>query len=87
MKKKRIPIIIVLIAASISSISSVIQGVSIDIFTKRLLLSVLCFAIIGIVLRIIIEKAFPSDTEEEEQMDEEDVIDEIEQEIHSGDEE
>ena len=66
MNTKPIPIMITLIAAFISCIASVIQGVSFGVFTKRLLLSVLCFAVIGIIVRVVIDRSFKTMEEENE---------------------
>lgn len=82
MNTKPIPIIITLIAAFISCIASVIQRVSFDIFTKRLLLAVICFAIIGIIVRVVIERSFKTMEEENDQEKEE-----TEEEVETADEE
>lgn len=71
MNTKPIPIMITLIAAFISCIASVIQGVSFGVFTKRLLLSVLCFAVIGIIVRVMIDRSFKTMEEENEPENEE----------------
>lgn len=89
MNTKTIPIIITLIAAAISSLTSVIQRVSFDIFTKRLVISVICFAIIGCIVRVVVERSFPVmepeeneeglESEEEEQLEDISSQDESEQ--------
>ena len=82
MNSKSIPVIITLLAAAITCLASVLQGVSFDIFTKRLLGAVICFAIIGIIVRVILDRSFrimePEDKETEEKQDEEELED-----IHS----
>lgn len=70
MKTKSIPIIIVLIAAAISCFASVIQGVSFDIFTKRLFWTVIIFAIIGVIVSIVMHQGFRTMESEEEQTEE-----------------
>lgn len=58
MNAKPIPIIMVLASAALSCIASVIQRASFAVFTKRLFLSVVIFAIIGSVVRVVIERSF-----------------------------
>ena len=70
MKTKLIPIIIVLIATAISCFASVIQGVSFDIFTKRLFWTVIIFAIIGVIVRLVMYQGFQTMETEEEQAEE-----------------
>ncbi|MDD6194241.1 MAG: hypothetical protein PUB19_05015 [Lachnospiraceae bacterium] len=70
MKTKSIPIIIILIAAAISCFASVIQGVSFDIFTKRLFWTVIIFAIIGVIVSIVMHQGFRTMESEEEQTEE-----------------
>lgn len=84
MNTKPIPVIITLLAAAITSLASVIQGVSFDIFTKRLLGAVVCFAIMGIIVRVILDRSFrimEPEEEPEEEQDEEELED-----IHSEEE-
>ena len=67
MKTKSIPIIIVLIAAAISCFASVIQGVSFDIFTRRLFWTVIIFAVIGVIVSIVMHQGFRTMEPEEDQ--------------------
>lgn len=71
MNTKPIPILITLTAAFISCLASVIQGVTFAIFTRRFLLTVLCFAIIGIVVRVVVERSFKTMEQDEGQSEEE----------------
>lgn len=71
MNTKPIPAIIVLLAAGISCVASILQQVNFAIFTKRLFFSVLVFFIIGFIIKIALDKCFPikeveEDTEEQE---------------------
>ena len=64
MKTKSIPVIIVLIAAAISCFASVIQGVSFDVFTKRLFWTVIIFTVIGVVVSILMNRGFQTMVED-----------------------
>ncbi len=69
MKTKQIPIIITLLAAGITCLVSVVQRASFAVYTKRLLLAVVCFAVIGTVIKVILDRSFrvmEEDTEEGE---------------------
>ena len=52
MKTKQIPIIITLLAAGITCLVSAIQDVSFSVYTKRLFIAVICFALIGTGIKI-----------------------------------
>lgn len=69
MKTRSIPVIIVLIAAAISCFASVIQGVSFDIFTKRLFWAVVIFSVIGVIVSVVMRRGFQTMEEDEEQED------------------
>lgn len=80
MKTKSIPVIIVLIAAVISCFASVIQGVSFDVFTKRLFWTVIIFTVIGVVVSILMNRGFQTmveDAREDAQEIEEENIEDI----------
>ena len=64
MKTKSIPVIIVLIAAAISCFASVIQGVSFDVFTKRLFWTVIIFTVLGVVASILMNRGFQTMVED-----------------------
>ena len=67
MKTKQIPIIITLLAAGITCLVSAIQDVSFSVYTKRLLIAVICFALIGTGIRVLLDRSFrvmEEDTEE-----------------------
>lgn len=66
MNTKPIPAIITLLAAGISCLASVIQGVEFSVFTVRLLVSVICFLVIGSVIRFIADKSLQTLEEESE---------------------
>lgn len=72
MKTKQIPIIITLLAAGITCLVSAIQDVSFSVYTKRLLIAVICFALIGTGIRVLLDRSFrvmEEDTEEGESED------------------
>ena len=80
MKTKSIPVIIVLTAAAISCFASVIQGVSFDVFTKRLFWTVIIFTGIGVVVSILMNRGFQTmveDAREDAQEIEEENIEDI----------
>lgn len=80
MKTKSIPVIIVLTAAAISCFASVIQGVSFDVFTKRLFWTVIIFTVIGVVVSILMNRGFQTmveDAREDAQEIEEENIEDI----------
>lgn len=58
MNTKPIPIMIVLFASCMSCFVSVIQRVEFGVFTKRLCFTVICFAIIGIAVRVVLDRSF-----------------------------
>ncbi len=64
---KPIPIMVTLLAAGISCVASIVQGVPFSVFTMRLLGSVVVFGILGIVLRVVIERSFKVMEEEPEE--------------------
>ena len=66
MNTKPIPAIITLLAAFIACVSSIIQHASLQVFTTRLLVSVVCFLVIGIVVKIVIDKGTKTMTDEDE---------------------
>lgn len=67
---KPIPIIITLAGAAIASIISVIQFADFGLFFKRLLQSVIVFAIIGAVVKVVLDFIFNAKKAEEENEDE-----------------
>lgn len=87
MNTKPIPIIITLLAAGISCLVSAIQGVSFGIYTKRLIITVVCFAVIGIVVRVVLDRSFavmePKSEDEEQEVEEDESTLE---DVHSGEE-
>ncbi len=58
MKTKQIPIIITLLAAGITCLVSAIQDVPFSIYTKRLFLAVICFALIGTGIKFLLDRSF-----------------------------
>lgn len=84
---KTIPIMITLAAAFIACLISILQHVELKVYVERLLFSVIVFGIIGIIVRVILdrfffrekdyleaidEKASKEDEEDSEKDDEED---------------
>lgn len=67
-----LPIIIVLIAAAVSCVLSVLQSVEFSVFFMRLLKSVLIFAVLGTVIKMILDFIFnrKKSPEEEESTEE-----------------
>jgi UDP-N-acetylmuramyl pentapeptide phosphotransferase/UDP-N-acetylglucosamine-1-phosphate transferase len=66
MRERYIPPFIVLVAAAITSIINIINGVDMLTGLKRLLLVIVIFYIIGLVVKAIITKIFIHKTKEEE---------------------
>ncbi len=71
MNTKPIPAIITLIAACISCVASLIGHVGLEIFTMRLLVTVICFLAIGSVVKLLMDKGLkqpeePASDHEEE---------------------
>ena len=69
-----------MIAAAISCFASVIQGVSFDVFTKRLFWTVIIFTVIGVVVSILMNRGFQTmveDVREDAQEIEEENIEDI----------
>lgn len=58
LKTKPLPIIIVLIAAGLSSVISIIQGQDFSTFFFRLLVSVLVFAFLGSLVKMVLDMVF-----------------------------
>lgn len=67
---KTIPIIITLAAALTACIMSILQHVEFKIYVERLLISVIVFGIIGIVIRVILDRFFFRTKDIEEALDE-----------------
>ena len=76
MNTKPIPIIITLLAAGITCLVSAIQRVPFAIYTKRLFIAVVCFALIGTVIKVILDRSFPVMEEEDQEEDENELVDE-----------
>ena len=76
MNTKPIPIIITLLAAGITCLVSAIQRVPFAIYTKRLFVTVVCFALIGTVIKVILDRSFPVMEEEDQEEDENEPVDE-----------
>ena len=69
MKTKQIPIIITLLAAGITCLVYAIQDVSFSVYTKRLFIAVICFALIGTGIKALLDRSFrvmEEDTEDSE---------------------
>ncbi len=64
---KTLPIIITLTAAFISCLASIIEDVTLEVFTFRLLGTVVCFGFLGIIARVVIERFFMSEPEIEQE--------------------
>jgi flagellar biosynthesis/type III secretory pathway M-ring protein FliF/YscJ len=65
MNTKQIPILIVLLAAGISCVFSIVQKVSFSIFFRRFLITVLVFTVVGWIVKELLDRAFPPEEEEE----------------------
>lgn len=76
MNTKPIPIIITLLAAGITCLVSAIQRVPFGIYTKRLFIAVVCFALIGTVIKVILDRSFSVMEEEDQDNDENEQVDE-----------
>lgn len=64
MKTKSIPIIITLLAAGVTCLISALQHVSFAVYTKRLFLVVVSFAILGTAVRCLLDRSLKEDEEE-----------------------
>lgn len=69
MNRKSLPIIITLIAALISCVSSILIGVSFDVFVKRFAITVVVFYIIGSIIKVAMDIGFKVDEEETAKME------------------
>ena len=87
MKTRHIPAIIMLIAGLIDSIISILSRADLMSFTKRLLLVLVIFYILGIGVKIVLDKTFPimddkkeqdTDSSENEEVSEEEQLDDLE---------
>lgn len=67
MKTKHIPVMIALAAGLITCFISFFNHVGIEKFVGTLCLVVVIFLIIGLVVKVVLDKNFPLETEEEEQ--------------------
>lgn len=81
MNTKNLPAIIMLIAGLIDSVISIYYRLDMLSFTKRLLFVLVIFYILGIGVKIILDKAFPVMTDEEtEEAEESEETDESQEE-------
>lgn len=71
MNRKSLPIIITLIAALISCVSSILIGVSFNEFVKRFAITVVIFYILGSIIKVAIDIGFKVDEEETAKMEDE----------------
>lgn len=68
MKTKQVPAIIMLTAGFVTCVISIMQHMEFGRFLKILLLVLICFYILGCVVKVILDKNFaPMQEEEEEQ--------------------
>lgn len=67
MKTKPIPAIVMLIAGFVTCIMSIRYHLELKVFTKTLLLVLIVFYLLGIVIKIILDKNFPEMKEEQEE--------------------
>lgn len=77
MNTKPIPIIITLIAALVSCVASIIQHVSFTIFTTRLLWVVIIFGVMGIIVKVILDKSLNVMEEETDEENEESELEDV----------
>ena len=66
MNTKQVPILIILLAAGISCVFSIVQKVSFSVFFRRFLITVLVFTIVGWIVKTLLDKAFNNEIEGEE---------------------
>lgn len=69
MKTNYVPAIIMLIAGLIDSVMSIYYRLNLYDFTKRLLLVLVIFYILGIVVKIILDINFPKENELQDEID------------------
>ena len=69
MKTKHIPVLIALAAGLITCIISFLEQVSMGQFVRNLCLILVLFYILGCVVKLILDKNFPMETEEEETLE------------------
>ncbi len=68
MKTKQVPAIVMLTAGFVTCVISIMQHMEVGRFLKILLLVLICFYILGCVVKVILDKNFaPMQEEEEEQ--------------------
>ena len=68
MKTKQVPAIVMLTAGFVTCVISIMQHMEFGRFLKILLLVLICFYILGCVVKVILDKNFaPMQEEEEEQ--------------------
>ncbi len=77
MNTKRIPINITLNTALVSCVASIIQHVSFTIFTTRLLCAVIIFGVIGIIVKVILDKSLNVMEEETDEENEESEVEDV----------
>jgi hypothetical protein len=61
---KPLPIIICLLASGIACVISILQGVDFGIFVRRFALTALVFYLLGVIVRVVIDRTFKIDMEE-----------------------
>lgn len=66
MNTKPVPIVIVLLAAAISSVFSLTQQADFSTFLFRLILSVVVFAIVGMIIKWLLDLVFNNKKQEDE---------------------
>ncbi len=67
MKTKPIPAIVMLVAGFVTCIMSIRYHLELKVFTKTLLLVLVVFYLLGIVVKIILDKNFPQMSKEEQE--------------------
>lgn len=61
---KPLPIIICLFASGLMCVISILQGVDFGVFVKRFALVALIFYILGVIVRVVIDRTFKIDMDE-----------------------
>ena len=77
MKTKQVPAIIMLVAGFITCIISIVQHMEFGDFVKTLFIVLICFYILGGIVKIILDKNFAP--EEKETQEEEDLLEDAEE--------
>ncbi|MCR4781970.1 MAG: hypothetical protein K5851_04400 [Lachnospiraceae bacterium] len=71
---KPLPIAICLLASGIACVISIIQGVDFGVFVKRFALVALIFYVLGVIVRVVIDRTFKIDMEETQKQQEQEMM-------------